>query len=221
MTSSADRVPPEDRPKAALEAVEMEGIGIDQVREAAGGCRACDLWKRATQTVFGRGPVPARLMLVGEQPGDQEDLAGEPFVGPAGQVLDRALAEAGIDREQVFVTNVVKHFKWRPSPGSKRRLHERPTRVEMGACVPWVEAELRLVKPDALVALGATAAQGLIRSDISINRDRGRPLDSALARLVVTTIHPSAVLRAGPDQREATFSALVHDLVFVNRELGG
>jgi uracil-DNA glycosylase family protein len=219
MSANADLAPPEERPKAALAAVQAGRIGIERVRDAADGCRACDLWERATQTVFGRGPVPARLMLVGEQPGDQEDRAGEPFVGPAGQVLDRALADAGIDREKVFVTNVVKHFKWRPSPGSKRRLHERPTRAEVGACIPWVESELRLVKPEAVVALGATAAQALLRSDISINRDRGRPLESDLAPLVVATFHPSAVLRADPQQRERTFSALVHDLAFVNREL--
>jgi DNA polymerase len=159
-------------------------------------------------------------MLVGEQPGDQEDVAGEPFVGPAGRVLDRALEEAGIARERVFVTNVVKHFKWRPSPGGKRRLHERPNRVEIGACIPWVEAELRLVRPEALVALGATAAQALIDPRLSINRDRGRRLESELAPIVIATFHPSAVLRADPGQREAAYRALVDDLAFVRTELG-
>src|SRR5829696_2221142 len=145
---------PEVRPETALAAVERGAADIERVREAAAGCKACDLWARATQTVFGAGPVPARLMLVGEQPGDREDLAGEPFVGPAGGMLARGLEEAGIDRESAFVTNVVKHFKWRPTPGGKRRLHEKPNKVEVGACLPWVESELTLVQPKALVLLG-------------------------------------------------------------------
>jgi DNA polymerase len=152
-------------------------------------------------------------MLVGEQPGDNEDVEGHPFVGPAGRLLDRALEEAGIDREGVFVTNVVKHFKWRPDPRSKRRLHERPDRAEVGACLPWVEAELALVRPHALVALGATAATALIGPDIRVTRDHGRPLESALAPLVIATVHPSAVLRArGAQAREAAFAGLVADL---------
>src|SRR5215208_6342090 len=135
------------------------------LREAAAGCRGCHLWRPATQTVFGEGRRSSRLMLVGEQPGDKEDLAGEPFVGPAGSILGKALEEAGIDRETAFVTNVVKHFKWRPAPGGKRRLHEKPNKVEVGACLPWVESELALVHPTALVLLGATAAGALVGSD--------------------------------------------------------
>jgi DNA polymerase len=152
-------------------------------------------------------------MLVGEQPGDREDVEGAPFVGPAGRVLDDALEEAGIDRERTFVTNVVKHFKWRPAPGGKRRLHERPNRVEVGACLPWVESELRLVRPQALVLMGATAAQGLLGPGIRETRDRGRPIDSGLAPLVLVTIHPSAILRSRDRvSRDAAMTGFVADL---------
>jgi uracil-DNA glycosylase family protein len=202
------RVPPTERPAAALEAVE-HGAGIDAVRAAAAGCQACDLWARATQTVFGAGPVPARLMLVGEQPGDREDIEGEPFVGPAGRILAEALDEAGLSQQEAFITNVVKHFKWRPS--GKRRLHERPNRVEVGACLPWVESELALVRPEALVLLGATAAQALAGPGISVLRDRGKPLGLPAAPLVVATVHPSSILRAG-DDRPAAYRAFVRDL---------
>jgi uracil-DNA glycosylase len=206
-------VAPEERPEAAVDAVARGAARFDDVREAAEGCRACDLWARATQTVFGSGPVPARLMLVGEQPGDQEDVQGEPFVGPAGRILDRALEEAAIDRDGVFVTNVVKHFKWRPAPSGKRRLHERPDRVEVGACLPWVKSELALVRPEALVLLGATAAQALVGPKVRVTRDHGVPLESDLAPLVVATIHPSAVLRAqGGPAREEAYAGLVADL---------
>ena len=203
--------PPEARPPIALEAVEHGDATFDRVREAAAGCRACDLWARATQTVFGSGPVPARLMLVGEQPGDKEDLAGEPFVGPAGAMLARGLEEAGIDREAAFVTNVVKHFKWRPAPGGRRRLHEKPNKVEVGACLPWVESELALVRPEALVLLGATAAGALAGPGVSVTRDRGKPLPIDMAPLVVATVHPSSILRAGPGREEA-YLAFVRDL---------
>ena len=214
--------PPEARPEAALVAVEARQAEFEDVRAAADGCRACDLWARATQTVFGRGPVPARLMLVGEQPGDQEDVRGEPFVGPAGGILDQALEEAGIDRETAFVTNVVKHFKWRPAPSGKRRLHERPDRAEIGACLPWVESELALVRPDALVLLGATAAKALAGSKVSVTRDHGVPLASELAPLVVATIHPSAVLRArGAAARKEMYAGFVRDLKAVARVLSG
>jgi uracil-DNA glycosylase len=200
-------------PAAIREAVGHERADLDAVRRAAAGCRACDLWERATQTVFGVGPVPARWMLVGEQPGDREDVEGAPFVGPAGGVLDEALAAAGIEREDAFVTNVVKHFKWKPSPGGKRRLHERPNRVEVGACLPWVESELALVKPNALVLMGATAAQELLWPDVRVTRDHGRPLDSDLAPLVLVTIHPSAILRAADRAaREAMMAGFVADL---------
>jgi uracil-DNA glycosylase family protein len=212
-----ERASPSELPHAGLEAA-TAGASYEAVRSAAAGCRACDLWQRATQTVFGAGPIPAELMLVGEQPGDHEDIDGQPFVGPAGRVLADAMAEAGLDRERAFVTNVVKHFKWRPAPGSKRRLHERPNRAEVGACLPWVEAELALVKPRVLVLLGATAAQGLLDRPISVLRERGRPIASELAPLVVATVHPSSILRAGPG-REAARVAFVGDLQFVARRL--
>lgn len=214
------RVAPEARPEAAALAAVEGVVDLAEVESAAAGCRACDLWARATQTVFGSGPVPARLMLVGEQPGDQEDLRGEPFVGPAGRILDRALEEAGIDRDVVFVTNVVKHFKWRPAPSGKRRLHERPNKVEIGACLPWVQSELALVHPEALVMLGATAAQALVGSKVRVTRDHGVPLQSDLAPLVVATIHPSAVLRAqGGPARDEAYAGLVADLRVVERGL--
>lgn len=186
------------------------------MRRASAGCRACDLWERATQTVFGAGPVPARVMLVGEQPGDREDLEGEPFVGPAGTILGKALDEVGIDRETAFVTNVVKHFKWRPS--GKRRLHERPNRTEVGACLPWLESELALVRPAALVLLGATATAALAGPDVSVTRDRGRPLSLPHAALVTATVHPSSILRAG-ERRDDAYAAFVRDLQSVARWL--
>jgi uracil-DNA glycosylase len=209
---------PEDRPTVALAAARSGDAELDEVRAAAAGCRACDLWARATQTVFGNGPVPARLMLVGEQPGDREDVEGEPFVGPAGSVLARGLDDASIDRDRAFVTNVVKHFRWRPSPGGKRRLHEKPTKAEVGACLPWVEAELELVRPEALVLLGATALGALGGPAFSVLRDRGRPLDLAYAPIVLTTVHPSSILRAG-EGRDAAYRAFVRDLRIVGRWL--
>ena len=189
-----------------------------RVRREAAGCQRCELWARATQTVFGEGPVPARLMLVGEQPGDREDIDGHPFVGPAGRILTEAMEVAGLDRETTFVTNVVKHFRWRPSPGGKRRLHERPTRANVTACLPWIERELELVRPEVLVAMGATAVDGLLGKTASVMRDRGRPIDSNLAGTVLVTIHPSAVLRAR-DDREAMFDGLVEDLRVAARAL--
>jgi DNA polymerase len=198
--------------RVALESI-AGNVDLDAARRAAARCRACDLWARATQTVFGQGPVPARLMLVGEQPGDVEDRQGVPFVGPAGRVLADALRAARIEPEQTFVTNVVKHFKWRPSPSGKRRLHERPNRMEVSACRPWVETELRLVQPETLVLLGATAAQGMLGSQVRVTRDRGRPYPSTLAPLVVVTIHPSAVLWTQTRQdRQEAFDGLVRDL---------
>ena len=216
-SASLAAAPPKDRPAAALAAARSGTVELDEVRAAAAGCRACDLWARATQTVFGKGPVPARLMLVGEQPGDHEDVEGEPFVGPAGGVLARGLEEAGIDRERAFVTNVVKHFKWRPNPGGRRRLHEKPNKVEVGACLPWVEAELELVRPEALVLLGATALSALGPA-FSVMRDRGKPLDLEYAPLVLTTVHPSSILRAGAG-RDAAYRAFVRDLLVVARWL--
>ncbi len=214
-----DSAAPEVLPPLALRAATEGLVDLATVRDEAARCRACDLWSRATQTVFGKGPVPARLMLVGEQPGDTEDLEGDPFVGPAGRVLDRALTDVGIARDEAYVTNAVKHFKWRPGgPGGKRRLHEKPSKVEVGACLPWVETELRLVRPEALVLLGATALGALVPG-AAVMRDRGRPLESALAPLVLVTIHPSAVLRAGAD-RDAAYDGFVRDLALVADRLG-
>jgi uracil-DNA glycosylase len=182
-----------------------------QARTEAATCRRCELWERATQTVFGEGPVPAALMLVGEQPGDKEDLEGHPFVGPAGRILAEALEAIGVDRESVFVTNVVKHFRWRPGPGGKRRLHEKPTRAHVTACQLWVERELALVQPEVLVAMGATAAEALLGKGVSVTRDHGQALDSELARTTLVTIHPSAVLRAR-DDRDEMYDGFVADL---------
>jgi uracil-DNA glycosylase len=183
------------------------------VRDAVQGCRGCPLYANATQAVFGEGTLKAEVMLVGEQPGDQEDLAGAPFVGPAGKVLDRALEEAGIDRSTTYVTNAVKHFKWKAR--GTRRIHDKPSWTEMMACRPWLDAELALVKPRALVLLGATAAQALVGKSFKVTQERGKPLDSELADLVVATIHPSAVLRA--ENRDEMFAGLVDDLRVVAR----
>ena len=190
-----------------------------RTRAQAADCRRCELWERATQTVFGEGPVPSPLMLVGEQPGDKEDIEGHPFVGPAGGILADALEVAGIDREAAFVTNVVKHFRWRPSPNGKRRLHEKPTRANVTACHVWIERELELVQPEVLVAMGATAADALLGKGVSVTRDHGRPLQSALAPTTLVTIHPSAVLRAR-DDREAMYDGFVADLRVASKALG-
>lgn len=185
---------------------------VDQLRAAARNCRACDLWRRATQTVFGAGGEGARLLIVGEQPGDVEDRAGQPFVGPAGRILDEALEAAGIRREEVYVTNVVKHFKWRRAPTGKRRLHQRPDRAEVAACRPWLEAEVARIGPELIVCLGATAAQALLGSAFRVTRQHGQVLPSDLGP-TLATIHPSAVLRA-PDAaaREAALAGLIADL---------
>jgi DNA polymerase len=181
---------------------EVEGRPtLSKAREAAKGCTACDLHARATQTVFGEGSREAQVMFVGEQPGDKEDLQGRPFVGPAGRILDEALETAGIDRRTVYVTNMVKHFKWRPR--GKRRLHEKPNAVEIAACRFWLEMELSLVRPDVVVCLGATAAQALLGRSFRVTRDRGVFVDSDLAPHVIATIHPSAILRAPDDETRA------------------
>jgi DNA polymerase len=174
-------------------------------------CRGCDLYKSATQVVFGAGPKGARVMFVGEQPGDQEDRQGEPFVGPAGALLDKALADAGIPRDQVYVTNAVKHFKWEPR--GKRRIHKKPRASEVKACRPWLEAELRAVKPTVVVCLGATAAQSMLGAGFKLMQQRGQVVSSTGAGRVVATIHPSAVLRAPDSQgRMAAYEMLVSDL---------
>jgi uracil-DNA glycosylase family protein len=212
-TNALLKVDPSVRPIAALDAVREGRADLAAVDAAASGCRACDLWARATQTVFGEGPVDARIVLIGEQPGDAEDRAGHPFVGPAGRILDEALAEARIDRESVFVTNVVKHFKWRPAAGSKRRLHERPNRSEVVACRPWVDAEVLATKPDAVGLLGATAAQSMLGASFSLTRQHGRVEGTDLAPVVVATFHPSAVLRSRDrEERAQRFAELVTDL---------
>jgi uracil-DNA glycosylase len=186
--------------------------GLEAARSVAATCTACDLYARATQTVFGEGSRRAPLMLVGEQPGDREDVEGRPFVGPAGAMLDKALDDAGIDRERVFVTNVVKHFKWRPS--GKRRLHERPNQAEIRACRPWLDLEREIVRPELLVALGATAAQAIIGRDFRITEQRGRLLPAVDGGpQLMATFHPSAILRARtPEDRERMYAALVDDL---------
>jgi len=191
---------------------------LDGMREAAQDCRACDLYKRGTQTVFGEGPRKADVMLVGEQPGDAEDVAGRPFVGPAGRLLDNALEEAGVDRAHVYVTNVVKHFKWEPR--GKRRIHAKPNGGEIAACRPWLDAEIALVKPRVLVALGATAAQALFGRTFKVTADRGRFVDSPLAPRVLATVHPSSILRAQDDEsRHLEMRRFVEDLKKVAAEL--
>ena len=194
--SAAELIPP--RPSLA------------KLRAAASDCTACPLYARATQTVFGEGPARARLMLVGETPGDQEDIAGRPFVGPAGKLLDRCLGEAGIARKDAYVTNVVKHFKWEQR--GKRRLHGKPNAGEIRACVPWVEAELAVVKPAVLVCLGATAAQALLGREFRVSRQRGRFVTSPLASRVLATVHPSSLLRARYADRATEIARFIADL---------
>ena len=188
------------------------------LRDAAAGCRGCDLYKRGTQTVFGEGRAAAKVLMVGEQPGHEEDLAGHPFVGPAGKLLDRALAAASIDRSDVYVTNVVKHFKWEPR--GKRRIHAKPNQAEITACLPWLQAELDAVKPAVVVCLGATAAQALLGPRFRVTRERGRWVTAPWAERVLATVHPSAILRAPDDEtRHREFDLLVADLVRVRAAL--
>jgi DNA polymerase len=184
---------------------------LSEVREAASECTACHLYKRATRTVFGEGPKNAPIILVGEQPGDYEDVAGRPFVGPAGKIMDQALEEAGIDRKEVYVTNAVKHFKWEPR--GKRRIHQKPNAREIAACRPWLEAEPRLVKPKLLVCLGATAAQAIFGPSFRVTRERGKVLSSKFAPRVLATVHPSSLLRQPDEQsREREYKRFVLDL---------
>jgi len=186
-------------------------VTLSAVRAQAAECRACPLWRPATQTVFGEGARRATLMLVGEQPGDAEDISGHPFVGPAGRLLDRALSAAGIDRRHVYLTNVVKHFKFEPR--GKRRIHKKPRWTEIHACSPWIDAELQLVRPQVVVCLGATAAQALIGRDFKVTVRRGQPVVSSIAPIVMATVHPSSVLRERDAQeRHAAFERFVLDL---------
>ena len=191
---------------------------LPKLREAVQRCQGCGLYAFATQAVFGEGPTDADLMLVGEQPGDREDVAGEPFVGPAGQLLDRALRAAGIDRSKVYVTNIVKHFKWKhgPMPGqeaTKRRLHDKPNAYEVNACRPWLEAEISRVRPKIVLCLGSSAAQGLLGKDFRVTRQRGEFFESELAPLITATVHPSSILRAADEaSRHQELADLIRDL---------
>jgi uracil-DNA glycosylase family protein len=188
-----------------------ETKSISALTSVAKKCTACPLYKNATQTVFGEGPKSARMMLVGEQPGDYEDVKGKPFVGPAGKLLDRALDEAGIDRTQVYVTNTVKHFKWEPR--GKRRIHKKPSARDIAACRPWLEAELRAVQPHVLVCLGSTAAQAIFGPQFRVTKQRGEVLESSFAQRTVATVHPSALLRAPDDEtRHREYALFVNDL---------
>ncbi|HEX7082323.1 MAG TPA: UdgX family uracil-DNA binding protein [Gammaproteobacteria bacterium] len=193
---------------------------LASARRAAAGCRGCPLWRDATQTVFGEGLQRARLMLVGEMPGDREDLAGKPFVGPAGRIFDEALEAAGIRREDAYVTNVVKHFKWEPR--GKRRLHRTPTAAEVGACLPWLETEIDIVEPEVLVCLGATAARALLGAGFRVSRERGRFVPSPLAPRVTATVHPSSLLRMRDrTDRETEMRRFIDDLAKVKLALDG
>jgi uracil-DNA glycosylase len=188
---------------------------LEKLRKSAAGCKACPLWETGTQTVFGEGSADAEVVFVGEQPGDEEDKTGRPFVGPAGRLLDQALDEAGIDRRLAYVTNVVKHFKWQPR--GKRRIHQKPNAAEIAACRPWLEAELAVLKPKVLVCLGATAAQALLGRQFRVSKDRGVPVESDLAPVVMATVHPSSVLRS--DDRDQELALLVEDLRRVAKAL--
>jgi uracil-DNA glycosylase len=197
---------------------DAEARSLDELRADAADCKACDLWKTGTQTVFGEGTESAEIVFVGEQPGDKEDLAGRPFVGPAGRVLDEGLEAAGIDRSLAYVTNAVKHFKW--TARGKRRIHQKPNAAEMAACRPWLEAELAAVRPKVLVALGATAAQSLLGRQFRVTKERGKPVESDLAPFVVATVHPSSILRQETDEdRAAAMKDFVADLEVVAKLL--
>lgn len=195
-----------------------ENPTLPRLREAAAGCRGCDLWQRGTQTVFGEGSPHARIMMVGEQPGDKEDLAGRPFVGPAGAVLDKALQEAGIDRNDVYVTNIVKHFKWESR--GKRRIHKKPSALEISACRPWLDAEIAATRPEVVVLLGATAAQGILGRSFRVTHHRGQWVPSEIAPHVLATVHPSAILRAPDDEsRHEEMRKFVTDLKKIAQQI--
>jgi DNA polymerase len=194
---------------------DTEFMTLEQARDAAKGCKRCDLWETGTQTVFGEGSPGSKLMLVGEQPGDREDLEGRPFVGPAGRLLDEALELANIDRRTTYVTNVVKHFKWQPR--GKRRIHQKPNAAEVAACRVWLDTELALIHPEVLVCLGATAAQALLGRQFRVSKQRGVPVESDLAPVVMATVHPSSILRS--DNRDAELALFVEDLKQVAKAL--
>ncbi len=217
-TDRAERVPEAGGTGSARDFFPDEP-SLSSLRGAAASCRGCGLYANATQTVFGEGAIEAEIMLVGEVPGDKEDLAGHPFVGPAGKLLDTALEEAGIDRRKVYITNVVKHFKWRPV--GKRRLHDKPNAAEVAACRPWLEAEIAQVRPRIIVCLGATAAQALIGKTFRVTRDRGQFFLSDLAPFITATVHPSSILRAADETaRAAEMRELIRDLASVAAKLG-
>ena len=202
--------------KTAATLVPSKG-GVKALRQAAAGCRACPLWRGGTQTVFGAGAARAPVMLIGEQPGDREDREGLPFVGPAGRLLDRALDEAGIDPRRTYRTNVVKHFKWKPK--GKRRIHQTPSKLEVEACRPWLDAELERVRPDVVAILGATAAKSLLGSGFRVTKQHGELIEVEFAPVAMATFHPSAILRADDEDRERAFAELVTDLRVVSEAL--
>jgi len=211
-------MPAKSSKRAASSATSLipKSLSLPSLKTAAADCRACDLWEKGTQTVFGEGRRQAKLMFIGEQPGNEEDLTGKPFVGPAGRLFDEALAEAGIDRQQAYVTNVVKHFKWEPR--GKRRIHKKPNSQEIAACHPWLEAEVALIKPEIIVALGAIAAQTLLGPKFRVTKQRGEFLESILATYVMATVHPSSILRAPDDEtRRLEYRRFVDDLKKLSR----
>ena len=210
-------MPSRKRVSSAADLIPMQ-LSLPLLKEAAADCRACDLWKKGTQTVFGDGRTRTKVIFVGEQPGNEEDLTGKPFVGPAGRLFNNALAEAGIDRKQTYVTNVVKHFKWEPR--GKRRIHKKPNAQEIAACRPWLEAELALVKPKVIVVLGATAAQALLGPKFRVTKERGKFLESTRAPYIMATVHPSSILRAPDDEtRHREYRRFVDDLKKLARVL--
>lgn len=223
LVRQATRRPAAKRPVATGSAADFipPNPSLPKLRAAAMKCRGCELWTRGTQTVFGEGPSRARVMIVGEQPGDQEDRAGHPFVGPSGKLLDRALEEAGIDRADVYVTNAVKHFKWERGEKSARRIHKKPNDAEVRACHPWLEEEIRLVKPDVVVCLGATAAQSLMGKTFKVTKERGRAVKAPLGVTVIASVHPSSVLRApDPESRAQAERDFTADMKKVRKALG-
>ena len=213
------RAPPDDVSTGSAGDFMPPTITLAALRKAAAGCRGCRLWTIGTQTVFGEGPPTARVLIVGEQPGDSEDREGRPFVGPAGRLLDGALEAAQIDRADVYVTNAVKHFKWEPREGTKRRIHKKPGDREVRACYPWLDAEMAVLRPEVIVALGATAAQAMLGKDFRVTQERGRPIETDSGATVFATVHPSAVLRAPPDARESAERDFFADLRKVGQYL--